>query len=135
MNRRQNRETAERTRERYERQDAAPRLQDEVRDLTRLTLQVSEREGDGGVGLPHYTRVIVVATAPALFEIPCTDQSCRDGGHDITYAVMQALREHATDFQGEDACAGTRGTGSCRRVLHFQMHAEYARSSADHARL
>jgi hypothetical protein len=76
-----------------------------------------------------HIRRIVVANAPALFEIPCQDPSCEGGGHDLTSVVMRALRMNETRFVGEDVCNGRVGTAQadCARVLHFSGEAEYKR--------
>ncbi len=67
----------------------------------------------------------MVASAPALFLLPCGDANCADGGHDVTGAVMTALRARRAQFGGEDECRGSVGTAFCARVLHYQAAAEY----------
>jgi hypothetical protein len=111
--------------ERRERENAAPRLSSEVPDLTTLRFEVEEKSGTSSAVQPKYTRFIVVASAPALFLLPCGDSNCTDGGHDITSFVMTALRAHKTHFSGEDECRGSIGTSFCARVLHFTASADY----------
>ena len=79
-----------------------------------------------GVGSTKYTRLFVVATARALFLVPCGDPRCIDGGHDLTHAVMQALRAKTESFHGNDECMGDLGSSVCLRVLQFDVVAEYA---------
>jgi hypothetical protein len=114
-----------RSAERRERENAAPRLSSEVPGLSSLRLEVEEKSGTSSSVQPKYTRFIVVSSAPALFLLPCGDSNCTDGGHDVTSAVMNALRAHKTQFGGEDECRGSVGTSFCARVLHFQAAAEY----------
>lgn len=72
-----------------------------------------------------HKRRVVVERAPALFELPCQDSSCKDGGHDITRDVMRALQDGSTQFQGEDLCRGQVGQAECRRVLSYVGIATY----------
>ena len=116
---------AQRTAARREREDSAPRLAHEAPDLVSLRLEIEERSDISSVSQPKYIRRIVVASAPALFLIPCGDPSCADGGHDVTSMIMHALRSHRSAFDGEDGCHGSIGTGSCSRVLRFEAVAEY----------
>jgi len=119
---------AQRAAERRERENNAPRLANEVRDLVSLRLEIEERSGSMAVMQPKYIRRIVVATAPALFLVPCGDSNCTDGGHDVTGTVIQALRSHSARFGGEEGCRGSLGSGApCNRVLHFDAVAEYRR--------
>jgi hypothetical protein len=113
---------AERFAERRKREDEAPRLRQEVPNLTRLQLNIEERTGVGG---STHTRRIVIDAAPALFLVPCGDPRCVDGGHDLTTRVMQSLRSRERLFHGEDLCSGSVGPGACCRVLHFDAIAEY----------
>ena len=66
---------AQRFAERRRREDEAPRLSEQVRDLESLRLELEERCGDTGAS-PKYTRRFVVARAPALFFVPCGDPRC-----------------------------------------------------------
>jgi hypothetical protein len=116
---------AQRAAERRERENSAPRLSEEVPELVSLKLEVEERSGAASASAPKYIRRVQVASAPALFLIPCGDPSCKDGGHDVTHTVMQALRQKRAQFSGTDACHGSLGTASCGRVLSFEGFAEY----------
>jgi hypothetical protein len=113
-----NTEASRRFAERRQREDEAPRLIAEVPALESLNLELSEWKGEA-VGSTTYMRRIVVASAPAHFEIPCGDPSCTDGGHDLTYPVMRALRDHAAKSAGEDECRGNVRSSDCGRVLRY----------------
>lgn len=117
-------EAAQRSAERRRREDEAPRLKKEVPSLTKLDLQISDSKGIADPSSTHVRRV-VVDIAPALFEIPCADPSCKDGGHEITHAVMLGLRSHRTTFDGEDVCHGTVGTSNCGRILRYVATAAF----------
>jgi hypothetical protein len=79
---------------------------------------------------PRHIRRFVIDRAPALFLVPCGDPRCTDGEHDLTTAVMRALRANETAFGGTDECTGTVGTSACTRVLHFDAVAEYREGMA-----
>jgi hypothetical protein len=122
MNHRKNSEAALRFEERRKREDDAPRLSEKVPGLVSLKLEIEERSGATAT---KHVRRILIDRAPALFVVPCGDSRCIDGAHDLTHAVMEALRARQTAFQGSDSCAGSLGMGSCGRVLHFDALAEY----------
>ncbi len=122
MNYRKNNPAAQRFAERRQRENDAPRLSAEVPGLVSLRLEIEER---GGSPQPKYIRRIMVDTAPALFLLPCGDPRCVDGGHDVTAAVMQALRARRTHFEGTDECHGNVGSSACTRVVHFEASADY----------
>lgn len=117
-------EAAQRFAERRRREDEAPRLKDEVSTLETLALSLSDSRGVADPATTHL-RHVVVAHAPALFEIPCADAACKDGGHEISHAVMRALREGRTAFEGEDVCHGSVGSAPCGRVLRYVATATY----------
>ena len=119
-------EVQHRARERREREDAAPRLRDRVARLATLSIEIDEHLGAAMVANTRYVRHVVVERAPALFEIPCSEASCEDGGHDVTRHVMQSLLAGEQEFVGEDICFGWRGDQRCERVLHFVGHATYS---------
>jgi hypothetical protein len=119
-------EGAQRFAERRRREDEAPRLISEVPRLQSLALEIEERSPGGPVAEPTHVRRVVVQHAPALFFLPCGDARCKDGGHDVTYPVMSALRGGQTRFEGQDICTGSVGTGQCSRILHFVAMATYA---------
>lgn len=72
----------------------------------------------------HVKRV-PVAHAAALFELPCLDPTCKEGGHDVTAAILRQLQGGATSFEGEDQCLGKSGTAECQRVLCYVATATY----------
>jgi hypothetical protein len=111
--------------ERRRREDEAPRLRDEVRGLTELSIEIDEFREDAMIVAARHTRRIVIAHAPALFEFGCTDDRCRGGGHDLTLEVMRALRSRSVRFQGEHVCTGEVGSSECRRILRYVAHASY----------
>ncbi len=125
MNFRRGRAAAERTTERRRREDEAPRLSAAVPELETLKLEMSEKRGDVGIAEAAHIRRVVVEHAPALFIIPCGESSCRDGGHDITRAVLRGLEQKSTTYEGDDPCSGQTGTAPCSRVLVFTAHATY----------
>ena len=92
------------------------------RDLTALWFEVRERRSGAPVNEASYIRRIMVPHAPALFLIPCGDSSCRDGGHDITSAVLIALRSGQDRFEGQDFCSGYAGSAPCQRELTYVGH-------------
>jgi hypothetical protein len=119
-NHRKHGEAAQRFAERRKREDEAPRLSAELPQLRALRLDVDEHMRDGVVSTePAHIRRIVVESAPALFFLPCGDARCKDGGHDITHPVMEALRSGETRFEGEDECSGSQGSGQCGRILRY----------------
>ncbi len=124
MNRRSS-EAALRFAERRRREDEAPRLLTQVPKLESLRLDVEEQSGGGGVGEPSHIRHIVVDHAPALFWLPCGDPACKDGGHEITDAVMRALYAGQPQFEVEDTCHGQTGNAPCRRLLRCIGSATY----------
>jgi hypothetical protein len=126
MYNRRHSEAAQRFAERRKREDEAPRLSAEVPRLQSLRLEIEERNEAGPVAEPTHVRRVVVANAPAMFLLPCGDARCKDGGHDITHAVVRHLRAGEPRFEGQDACAGSLGSGQCSRVLHFVGIATYA---------
>jgi hypothetical protein len=113
---------AQRFAERRQREDEAPKLRSQVPTLSSLKLDVEERSGIGGT---KHTRRLLVDRAPALFLVQCGDPRCIDGEHDLTMAIMHALRDRQTSFTGHDECRGTIGSSPCQRVLHFDGTAEY----------
>ncbi len=117
------RAAAQRSAERRKREDEAPRLSAQVPALTSMRIEVVERVPNGTT---KYVKLVVVARAPALFVMPCGDPACQDGGHDITTAVMSALRSRREDYAGESACGGMTGTAPCTRTIDYCIRAEYA---------
>ena len=120
-------EAAQRSDERRLREDSAPRLLARVPDLLTLSLTIEDRS-DTSFAQPRHVRHVVVAHAPALFSIVCSDPNCKDGGHDVTDSVMRSLVRHETAFHGEDRCYGALGSSPCTRVLHYHAVASYGPS-------
>jgi len=116
--RRNDPQAKERIAERRRRENEAPRLANEIRRLTSLQIDVM----NGG---NQYLWRIVVERAPALFEIPCPEPACTNGGHDITRSVMQALRASSPTFEAEFTCQGDVAAGSCGRILKYVAKATY----------
>jgi hypothetical protein len=111
--------------ERRRREDEAPRLRSVIPTLKSLRLEIKEHRGDALVSEACYIRRVVVESAAALFFIPCTDPACREGGHDLSAAILRSLEQGSTEFQGTHRCGGVVGTGECARVLHYTATAEY----------
>jgi hypothetical protein len=120
-----NSEASQRFAERRQREDAAPRLRDCVPALATLRLEVEDRRGVANAGDPKHVRLIVVDSAPALFILPCGDRACRDGGHDVTDAVMRSLQSRTARFEIDDPCHGSIGTASCNATMHIVVSATY----------
>jgi hypothetical protein len=106
-------------------EDDAPRLHDVVPTLTSCRIVIEQGRPDSTTADVTHTRRIVVEHAPALLIVPCSDSSCREGGHDISAQLLRGLREGRTEVKGEDVCHGHVGTATCGRVLRFTAHAEY----------
>jgi len=111
--------------QRWRQADDSPRLSSEVPRLETLRIAVTEWRADNEINGSNFVRIYPVPAAPALFLLPCGDQACHDGGHDITREVMQALRAGLTSFEGKDPCYGSQGTGQCTRVLAYKATATY----------
>ena len=125
FSRRKPTEASLRATERREREDAADRLIEKVPTLASLEIALEEYTPTNTIGESRYVRRFVVERAPAHFELPCTDKSCTDGGHDITREVLASLRSGMRRFDGEHCCQGNVGTGTCGRVLRYVVVATY----------
>ena len=122
---RRNVEAERRSLERRQRQDGATRLQQEAPRLATLRLEIEDHREGENFSEVKYVRPIIVERAPALFEIPCQDPACKEGGHDLTATVLRALRACSTRFEGKDGCGGQIRNGSCDRVLRYVGIATY----------
>jgi hypothetical protein len=122
---RRNDEAAQRFADRRQREDNAPRLAAAVPQLETLRLEVQESRSGIANSEAAHIRHIVVAHAPALFVVPCHDAQCKEGGHDVTTAIMYALRSREKRFEGEDACPGYVGAANCPRILRYVGFATY----------
>ena len=123
MNRRYS-EAAERFAERRRREDEAPRLRARIPGLVGLRLEVEERRAISPAVESRHVRHIV-DSAPALFVLPCSDPVCKDGGHDVTSAVLRGLQSGAARFEVEDACMGDVGSAHCGRIVRVIAIATY----------
>ena len=121
----QNREATRRQAELRQREDEAPRLATTVPKLEKLRLEVSERSSSIARPESAHIRHVVVAHAPALFELPCRDAQCKNGGHDLTRDILAALRGGKVRFEGEGGCTGVVGNGACSRILQYVATATY----------
>ena len=111
--------------ERRRREDGAPRLTQTIPLLDSLSIVVEERRGTGVGSESKYVRHFQLPQASSRFELPCMDNECEDGGHDITDSVLRALRSGNTQFEGEDSCGGHLRTANCTRVIHWVATAKY----------
>ena len=119
MNHRRHSEAAQRQTDRRQREDEAPRLLTEVPRLTGLKLEIQENRGGGLIAEAGHVRRIVIENAPALCMMSCADRSCKDGGHDLTWDIMRALKNGQTRFEGEHTCDGQLGTATCNRLMRY----------------
>ena len=106
--------------ERQEREDRAGKLLLRAPDLTSLSIVVHETRPDGCVSDSHYTRRVVLEQAPALFEVPCSDPACEDGGYEVTWesstpSPLASGSSRASSHAGGDAVRST-AAGSSRFV-------------------
>jgi hypothetical protein len=115
---------AEAAAEHRRREDAAPRLCDEVPRLLSLRITFEDVREQGRVAAPSYARPVVVATAPAHFEIRCMEPKC-DGQHDLTSRMLQSLRQGLARFVGQSNCNGMVGDVPCDRTLGYSCEATY----------
>jgi hypothetical protein len=122
---RRDHERLEANAEHRRREDAAPRLCDEITTLKTLRMHFEERRDAGRVTAMAYSKPIVVTSAAASFELRCMEPRC-DGRHDITRQVMAALRQRQTTFSGESECQGAVKDVGCTRVLLYSFVATYS---------
>lgn len=118
-------QAAQRSADRRQREDDAPRLKVQIPTLA--TLKVAVTEEQTGVNSKHVKHV-VVAHAPALFVFPCGDEVCVEGGHDVTNEIMRALRNKLTQACGESKCEGMTGSAPCTRRITYELTATYSPS-------
>lgn len=118
----------EATAEQRRREDAAPRLCDEVASLKTLRIHFEDKRDKGQVLAMSYAKPIVVQSAPATFEIRCMEPRC-DGRHDLTRDVLRGLREGRATFAGRSECQGMIGEAlGCDHVLAYTCEATYAKN-------
>ena len=104
------------------REDAAPRLRDIAPRLESLRLTFEDVQEEGRTAVPSYTRPIVVASAPAHFEVRCMEAKC-DGRHDLTPQILRGLKDGKDRFGGQSTCTGMVGDVSCNRTLSYACEA------------
>ncbi len=117
--------TSQARKDRWKREDEAPRLKELTPKLRSLKFQLEEFANGRPILGTGRVRHIPVDQASQLFEIPCTDPRCDDGGYDVTRQVMQGLRETQSQFEGADTCDGYVGDRPCGRVLKFVVLADF----------
>lgn len=115
--------------ERWRREDAAPRLLAQFPLLRSLSLSLKDLRGESRVTGTERKQHVIVTRAAALFEIPCSDPKCQNGGYDVTSEVLYALRHKHESFAGVAECCGTVGHNACRCSLSFAARASYAAQS------
>lgn len=111
--------------ERRRRENEAPRLKLVVPRLVELKFKMFSMQGEHIVAGTEYMKLVPVLHASAHFEIPCSDPRCKDGGHDISYEILRALKGGEPELEGEDACRGVTGSAECRRSLRYSMTVTY----------
>ena len=119
-------EAIKRAAERRKREDKAERLRRKVPKLKTLSIRITEKPADGSGYEINYVKHIVIDHAPALFEIPCMERTCKGGGHDLTGKVMHALHRRKTNFAGNDRCEGSIDGEECPIELSYSAEATYA---------
>jgi hypothetical protein len=114
-------------RERWEREDLAPRLKELVPELESLRLTLVENRGGYPISGTRRVQHVMVNSASTRFEIPCSESSCQGGGHDLTPAVAARLRSGQLEFGGSSECIGAIGGGhACSRHLEYSFEAKYS---------
>lgn len=122
--RRRNLAQIEKAAEQLERERAAPRLCEVAPTLVSLRMTFEDVTGEDAIGNVKYAKPIVVATAPAYFDVRCADPRC-DGRHDLTNAVLSLLRARGATSSGRSPCNGYVGDASCSRALKYVCEATY----------
>lgn len=111
-------------------EDEAPRLTALVPKLGALRFEVEEAHGTVGRHLAHI-RHIVIARAPARFFLACGDPNCRDGGHELTQPVLDALQRSKPRFEIVHSCGGQIRGQRCWCTLYLTGVAEYCAVPAE----
>jgi hypothetical protein len=122
----------EATSEHRRREDASPRLRDEIEHLLSLRITFEDLRPEGRVLATSYTKPVLVATAPSCFEIRCMEARC-SGWHDLTDRMLRALREKRTQFAGQSDCNGMIGDAACDHTLRYTCEAIYQEKETDEA--
>ena len=118
-------ERKERRLQRTEREQAAGKLLQRIPDLAGLSIAIHEARPGGCTSDNHYIRRVVLESAPALFEVPCSDTRCEDGGYDVTREVLHALAARQLQSEGHQSCRGRCGPIDCGRSLRWVTTATY----------
>jgi hypothetical protein len=100
-------------------------LLDEVAHLKSLRLLLEDVRVEGRLPAQPYIKPIVVASAPAHFEIRCMEPRC-DGRHDLTQPILRALRQSLAVYSGESNCDGRIGDAACDHTLAYVCEATYS---------
>lgn len=112
--------------DRWERENAAPRLKQLVPEIAALRLNLVEHRGDYPITGTRRVQHVMVDTASTHFEVPCGESSCQGGGHDLTHNVTSPLRSRRVAFKGSSECGGAIGGGyACARRLEYSFEAKY----------
>jgi hypothetical protein len=98
------------------RHDAAPLLRDQAPQLKALRLTFDDANPDQSSSGRAYARPVIVESARAHFEVRCLEPRC-DGLHDLTVAVMRAIRERQPSASITSECNGAIGNQPCNRTL------------------
>lgn len=122
--------------ERWRKQDESKRLRDCVPDVRELSIAVEERAPDDVLGTVSHVRRVPVDSAPALFEIPCSNRDCLGGIFDLTAPVLAELRAGKTRFDGTCRCSGEVDGAPCPHEARYVGVARYeqARRAAEGAK-
>jgi hypothetical protein len=109
---------------RREREKEAQRLREVVPKLESLRIEVDEKHPGQDEADVSHIKIVQVAHAPAMFDLPCCDRTC-DGGHDVTVGILEGLLAGEAKMEGRDACGGTTKFGVCDLELHYIATATY----------
>lgn len=115
-------QAAQRSADRLRNEHEAVRLSTLFPSLSTLSIDLVDCAGAARM---KYKKHIVVASAPALFVMTCSDERCEGGGHDLTREVLHALRARHVAFAGEHSCEGMSGTAPCNHRLSYNLHASF----------
>jgi hypothetical protein len=98
------------------RHDAAPWLRDQAPELQSLRLTFDDARPDESSSGRSYARPVIVESARAHFEVRCLEPRC-DGVHDLTAAIVRAIRERKTSTSITSECRGMINNQPCTRTL------------------
>jgi len=118
-------EQSHRRSERWDRENAAPRLKQLVPSLKGLRLTLVEQRAERDISGTRRTQHVMVDTASTRFEIPCGETDCDGGGHDLSRIAASQLSERRGAFGGKSECHGYIKERPCDRHLEYAFVAEY----------